>query len=665
MAAGSHSELPLLTTMRLVLSLLVIAVMVTSASPAFAQRDPSMNELLDKLNLESKKVDRSPVPPSEVNEVNLKVHWRLWKRVYGDGRPGTDELRALVHDGHSVGWVNQPEYSMAIAALASGQEDFEKGQAMFESAQALAPDLPYPWFLEASWTFATNPADVGSWGRATMYGVKNMVKWPDTNFSWALKLATYFLLAWFAAFLVFVLGQLLRNFGIAAYDFARVMPKGFSSNQTAIILVAAVAVPGLVLKSPLVSILLLLGFVSLVQRKNERVVTALAFALFAAAPFADQALARLAEYETSTTQKLVHAQYFYCGRGCQEDMDARVAANPDDAFIRYTALLAAYRQGNKKNLQRVVEEVESTEWPAEVVGHAHNLAGAALVALAKPKEAKEYLEKARAEIKDSAAPRFNLMRAHKMLDEADAATRALQEASSRDVNAITKQLSFDRRDVNSFLMVEGLPLPSFFMYHMKNVDTDYSPLAPVWRLLAGETLDLHKHSLPLGVLGIGLVLLTFPLRRRTSTPCPRCGLARDPSDAHRTGEHIYCYPCYSTFVTGAMLDYDARVHNEKVLGRRETLHRLTRRLSGLIAPGLGHISAGWAGTGFAMTFGIVFFAAIILAPLGIVRAPQELVATNWAGQITLSWIFVVGIALMALNAALRDIPPVVIERGGD
>ncbi len=632
-----------------------------TAGPASAQQNASMNEMLEKIELQGARADRSPVPATELNAVNMQVHWRLWKRVYGEGDGGSDELTAMAQTGRSVGWVNLPTHAMAVSTLALGDEDKKRARAMFAGAQQMAPDLPYPYLLEAVWHWQNEPGDVGYWGRSIIDGVTAGVKWPDTNVLWLLKLLTYLLLGLVAGSAVFVVGQLLRNFTVAAYDLARMLPRGFSSNQTSVVLVAVIAVPGIVLKSPIVSVLVLLAVTALVQRNNERVVSLFVFGLVAALMPINTFLAELASYPGSRAQKLLHAQYVTCDAACLEELDALVEANPEDATIRFTALLGHFRTGTPEALDRVVEEAESTEWGSSVAGYAHNLAGAALVARAKPKEALEVLERTRSELPSSAAPRFNLMRAHQMLDDGDAAGRALQEASSRDIDQVNELLSYDRRDVNSFFAAAALPLASFFEYHLETAEPSRGPVEPVWSVLAGEKLTLEDHAHLLGGAGILLVFLGFFLARRTSTPCPRCGQARDPSETNKTGNHVYCYPCYSTFVTGATMDYDSRIHNEKVLGRRLAQQRLGRRLTTVLAPGLGHVFAGHAVTGFAIATSLAFAVLMLLEPLGPLRPSQEIGSLNWAAQVWIAWLILSVLILVVLNAVVRDIPPTIVK----
>ncbi len=636
-----------------------VALVLVLSAPASAQSDASMNDLLDQIGAQKGKgFDKSPVGRPTSAQVNLNVHWKLWKRMYSANQAGEEPLASLLEDGRSLGKTNQLVYAMAVASLAASIEDYDVAKKMFEGAEALAPELPYPYLLQASYVLDHQPERLPHWVKPWWRGVRAGAFWPDTSYSWLLKLLGFLLLALGGASLVFIMGQFFRNFSIVAYDFGRLLPRGFSSNQAALVLVAVIAVPGLVTKSPLVSLLILVALCTLVQRANERWVSIIVFGLLAALPTVDDAMSRLATYPRSTAQRIVQAQWVECTAGCREEFDQLATTHPDDTIIRYTALLAAYREGSAANLKRVVEEVDTVEWPTEVIGYAHNLKGAALVALAQPKPALEVLQLARDAIRHSAAPSFNMMRAHQMLDDTDAAAASLQEAGGRDIDVVATHLDLHRRDVNSFLIADAIPLKILWPYQLLHPDpeTQIATIRPMWEAVARDAVPFEQTT-PLGAAGIALVLIGFGLGRRTSTPCPRCGQARDPSEHAKTGDHVLCVPCYSTYVMGATLDYDTRIYNEKVLGRRAWFQRVMRRFAGVVVPGLGHHLAGHAGTGFIIGFCIFFCAALILNPLGIVRAPHELVGVNWSGQVSFAWIVICICVISVLGVALRDLEP--------
>ncbi len=653
---GRFSVLPFMVTL--------LALFVFS-TPVLAQRDSSLEKLLDNANAEGKAVDTSPVPKSTVADVNLQVHWQLWKSVLQKGKPGLDELKALEHDGRSLGRVNQTTKALGVMAMALQQKDVAHGHEMFLAAQRLAPDLPYPYFAHARYLMDRDLAAFPRWITAASKGYQVAWSWPNTRFPWALKFLIFGILAILGAAFSFLIAQTVRQFGIVAYDLARLLPRGFSSNQTVVLLLAVVLVPGVLLKSPLAVLLTLALVVSVAQRWNERLVSLALFAVIGCLPLIDKLADDLASYSGSPAQALVAAQYVTCDAGCVEDLHARQQAAPEDRYILFTELLAEFRKGDAKGHKRVIEEVSSRDWPADLQSYVENLAGASELALGEPKKAILWLQKAEAGMAMEAAPAFNLMRAHQMSDDFDGASAALTKATDRNLDQVAQYLTYERRDVNSFLMAPGLPLSTFWDYHLATPRDQRSIILPYWKVLAGTDVGLEKATM-LGAIGFGFVLLggLVRLRAKMSTPCPRCGLARDPRDDKTTGAHHLCLPCYRTFVTGAGMDYQARVYNERVLGGRLRFQSGLRRILSVFAPGTGHHLAGRSLSG--LSIGVSFILGLLLAffPLGIVRPASELLSNNWGGTSSLGWLMVSVTCVIVVGAVVRGVDSVQVGQGG-
>ncbi len=626
---------------------------------SYAQEEsesPSVNDM----TLNGKAFDKTPIQKPTIAPVNIKVNWQLWKKVFATGESGADQLKALGQDSHTLGIANQTEYAMAITDKAMKAEP-KLAKALFERAQSLAPNLPYPFLADATYFATKEPTNFPDWFPKIATGIKNLIAWPDTHYAWMLKLLTFFLIALSISFLIFTIGQLIRHLPVVVYDATRVMPRGFSNNQSAIVLLAIIVVPGVILRAPLISALLMLAFVSLVQNWGERLISCLIFLTIALIPTFDLMVFEYASFYGSRTQKLARAQYEKCELDCRNDLKILLKVAPKDHMILYTSLLAGYRTGEPEFLQEIVK-VNDANWPVEYRGHLQNLKGAAFVALAKPEQAIKSLSKSMTTV-ESSAPRFNMMRAYQMQDKLDEASNALSLAVDMDIDRVTEYLRYERRDVNSFLIVEPIPLGVFHDYksNEKNVD-GWSPVATVWLKLSGPSLHLSQ-AVMIGLIGLLFALIGgfLQFRGKTSTPCPRCGLARDPEDTVKTSDHKFCLLCYKTFVMGSGMDYQARVYNEKILGRREWLQMFGRRLLSVIAPGAGHHLAGRALFGFALSFSIVFSILVLMRPAGIVRPPLEYFIDNWLWQTSISWLVLCVGLIVAVYAAVRDIAPVVAK----
>ncbi|MGM0558699.1 MAG: tetratricopeptide repeat protein [Myxococcota bacterium] len=624
-----------------------------------------MEDMLEKMERPDTSFEKAPIAKSNVARVNLDVHWRLWKRVLSKNEAGVQEVKALRDDATSLGIPNLPDYATSVYALARTKADQgelapEQASRLFEVSEELAPDLPYPSLAYSSYLIDHQigrlPAIVGNYTE----GIKKGWAWLDSRTSWELKFITLGLVALLGSLIFFLLGQMIRYFGIIAYDGARLLPKGFSSNQTVVLVLAVIVVPGLLLQSPFLSLVILLALLGVVQQINERIITVLLFGALAALPTIEAYTSNLITWPGSESQQLMHAQYLGCEKACSQELEATwLSEKTDDPMYTYTLALAEYRKGDEQSLERVIELLESRDtWPESMRTEALNLWGATLIAQADPAASLEKLERAHTKTNRSAAPVFNMMRAHQMLEDASSASSALDQAMALDIDRVRRHMRIDRRDINSSLMVGALSGPAFMQYHRGHPPEQVKALQPIWQVVAGPNVPF-AYTLYLGLGGILLTLLTLPLylTNRPSTPCPKCGLARDPNDAEKTGDHRYCLPCYRTFVSGAKLDYDARVHNERVLGRRERFQDALRRILSILMPGTGHIEAGHGLGGFIISFLMLFGVLILLRPLGLWRPAYELFHQNWGGQMGIAVLLISIGGVFALSAAARGVTP--------
>ncbi len=622
-----------------------------------------MKAMIKKVGSSTAEVDLSPIQPTTVTPLNMEVHWRLWKRVATKNQSGEGELAAFRRDALSLGHYNLPVYSTAVIAFAKASEQKGDDHAviaqMYREATRLAPDLPYAELAYASYLYRNQTAELPAMLGAYVRGIKTGIKSLDTRLAWELKFIILALIAFLGASFVFLFAQLVRYFGIIAHDITRLLPHGFSSNQSVVLTIALVVVPGLLLRSPVLSLLILFALIAIFQQLNERVITAIIFAVMLFLPSIDAHVDHLVSFPGSQAQKLMHSQYFYCDEACISLQKQSLQDAEATALQKYTYALAVYRSGQVAQYDELVLMLaDHSVWPQSMHGYVDNLHAAILISAGKHQDASPLLDSARAAMPDSAAPSFNVMRVAQLTDQKDAATRALTEASGRDLYAVTDYIERERRDINSFLIVPPLPLTAFWTDHTTHKPENISMIQPLWTSLAGERIPIN-FSPVFGAIGLVILALSAPLRsmNRTSTPCPRCGLARDPKDSTKMAGHHFCLACFRTFQSGSTLEYQARIHNETVLGRRHRMQAILRRTTSLLLPGSGHALAGHALLGF-FTTAMLFLAALSLwQPMGIWRPSFELFTYNWIGQRTLAWIALSICVTIGLNGALRDITP--------
>jgi hypothetical protein len=629
-------------------------------TPSFGQAntDVSMDELLAKAtsknSLDKKKVvlDQATAP------TNLEVHWQLWKRLHDRGRTGQSEITAMLETGQSLGLRNQTSFSMALLGTAFAEPDPQLARKILQFSSDLAPDLPYPRLALASHAMRHDITQLNKWGPELIAGLSLLPKWLPSAYPWAVKLLLYGMLAFVFASFAFILGQSLRYIDTATADLTSRLPQGFTQNQTLVLCVGVALIPGLVARSIVISALILVIVFSLFQRIEERMVSVLVLSVCAAAPLFSQTFSHWSNHATTGVESLFLSQHAECDTNCQAVVDRLAAERPGDDTVLYTQLLTDFRKGTTKSVQRVVDATAARKWSPEVLGYGLNLQGAALVALGRYDSAIEVLESARKLLATSAAPSFNLMRLYQVTGAREEVPRILTDASDRDLTRVLRAMRTDRRDANSYLMVDPLPIEFFWRFS--------DPAAPQaglvttsWTLFAGKKLTMKMHSqVALGGLFIVFLGLLLRLRFPICVPCPSCGMARRPADQATVGNHAFCVSCYLTFMAGGALDYETRIYNEVVLRRRRSMGSILRRTLSVLLPGTGHHMAGRSLTGFAITASLVFAALILARPMGIIRPSQELFTANWCGQITLSWI-VLSVALMTVTHALvRDVLPV-------
>ncbi len=643
--------------------------MSLAALPARADAQPSSTEEIlrtaeDQADAAS---ERAPLRASLVEEVNLKVNWQLWKRVISEGQNGRSEMEALCDELASAGVPNTP--ALAIAAPhwvrrhhAAGALSTAEALQAWGPMRRLAPDLPHVYMAEARFTLRHAPGQVGQWSNAAVAGITRHVSWPLTGLPLIFNLVVFTLVAATLTAIAFIMSQLVRSFGVLAYDAARLLPRGFSSNQAVVLLLALVLVPGILMQSPLLSGVLLLALLAVVQQWRERAVTLMIFAMIAALPWLEVRLSRALTFPESDSATLLRAATMPCDEGCATRVSdlleaARASASPDHA-ARYVELLLRYRRGELEALLKdpLAKPEALMGWPEGLRADIHNLVGAALIAQRQAEAAIPLLERAQALASQSPAAPFNLMRARQELEDSAGAMAALDEANKRSLTRTLDRSRLKRRDVNSALWVEAPDAALLVARHDAATLTPIPFIARAWPHLAGPRVPL-SWALGLGLIGLALSALSLPLtlRGKTSTPCPQCGLARDPSDGARTGDHPSCQVCYTTLVTGSTLDYNARIASEDIVRQRNMIQRMMRRGTSLLVPGMGHMVAGRALVGGAITMTLLLGVALILRPHGVWRGPQSLPSTD-PGLGQAIGVFLLCVAgLIGLMGAARDI----------
>lgn len=652
-------------------SLLLSASFFTSSIASAQQQDKNMEQMLDAIEFDKHdEVGLKPLPTSEVDESALKAQWKLFQEVVTRGDSGTTQLEALREGATSIGtWNTIPK---TFAALAIIKEAHEKGQlgaaaasASYDAAAKLSPNLPQPRMARAWHMLSTEPGRIGEVAVDVRQGWSAALEWPDASVPIEFNLTLNLLIAAFLGALAFITGQLMRYFGVITYDFVRVLPTGFSSNQALIILLAILFVPGLLLRSPLLSLALVLLTLSLVQRPVERVVTFAIFLLFTALPTLETRLSDAITWSGSSSQELVRVQYERCDDACFSELEARVKTTEGkDVLLEYAYWSLVYRRGDITRL--VSEDGLSKEvvekWPKSVRGYGLNLIAAAHIARAEPANSIDLLEQAAPLLSTDPAVHLNLVRAHQMLDDESSAEAAIDTANKISMDKTSSHLDLQRIDINSYLRVPPLPASLFWSRHEQANQQKVEMLSKAWPFIAGPNIPFDAAQI-IGIIGALLSLLSLPLslKHTVSTPCPSCGLARDPNDGKETGDHAYCATCYQVYIMGSNMEYAARVYTDDMQSRRRQIQEITTRVLSVLMPGAGHAMTGWAIAGFSLSVFGGFALISLLRPFGVWRAPDNLLEADWMGVSVVALALGVVAVCAGLYGGMRGLRPVPVS----
>ena len=670
LADRSH---PIYCASRLIIALCLGLILTLVPALGMAQQDNAptqdINAMFDAIEFDRDPGKREPIPASTIKRVNLGVHWQLVLKVVSEGQPAKDEIIALREHLLSMGVENDPAYMMALIKhiddlYAEGKIPTNVAADNFKAAHILAPNYPHAHLAHARHLLRHSPAQVGAETKSIIKGWKLTKNWNDTSLPLTYNLSLFALAGAALAAVVFIFMQMIRYFSVLSYDAVRILPKGFSSVQGVLALLAIILVPGLLLQSPLIALCTLLILLSTVQQPRDRIGSIAIFAFLAVLPFAQTTLSPMLTWNVGSSQQLMHAQYNGCDTQCTKLWTLRQQESTQhDLVLDYTSWLLMYRDGQTAQLVEQQEDISNTinSWPAVPKGQALTILGASLIAQNKPEDAIPLLEQAATLTPKSLAPDLNIMRAAQMTGDREQARAALDRANTKDLQVTKEFLSLEIRDVNSKLRVESLPTKIFWNRHKAEYkDTQIRTIEPVWPLVAGPHLDFQTTSLWIGLAGMLIALLTIPLplTYRCSTPCPSCGLARDPKDSISNANHAYCLSCYESFVMGSTMSYNERVESDAMLQSRRNRQSAARRYLSLLIPGSGHLLTGYGTIGLLMVWFFGTAVLILLKHTGFWRSPADLIFEDWTGITVIAGIITAILYMTSLWILKQGIFPI-------
>lgn len=615
---------PRLTTARLPLALALCAWGFTQTPPAFAQDGGgARGDGFAGLNV--------PAPPQ-----NLSLAWQLRKRLLGKGDEATaakklEEIEELRID---VGAIDLSKFAQALIAeandlviLREGAPTAEgspgvriaKALALAQAAERIAPRLPDPHFAQARFHRLAGP-DLGPMLSQAAKGVRKTLKHP-LRLAWAGgEAAMRAMAALLITLLLFLVIQWVRYSGGMRHDLGDLLPRGTSPRQAGVVLAVLAATPVLV-GLPWAAVLAVwlaapFGY----QRFGERVMSLVAVILFATLPYSLPSFDRALHLRGGVGDALYDASYEFPSDGTVQQLEAVLAADPQDVWALHGLALIEKRQG------RLYKAEERLKAAIEAAGPRHGARGALLVNLGAVQIAQNRIAEAETSFDWAIQANPKLPSAHYGLAKAlqvkggedDQVRSSLDQAIRLDEARVELAQQYSSDGLNRFVMDEPIPAAAV-LERLFRTPPPPAVGPAVLPLLLGDT---PVGRLPLGgavLLGLLLLLWAARGRLRLATQCVRCGgpvCVKCHEGIGRTG---HCHDCYLAFHRSERITPRDRQQQELAVRRHKVRRRSLSLLLTLVATGSGHLLAGRALRGGVFLFLFCGFLSLVAAWQGVIR----------------------------------------------
>ncbi len=526
------------------------------------------------------------------------------------------------HGGYASAAAARALVDESLQSSSDGDED--QALALLETARRSAPDLPL--VSGALALVAWRAGDVGSMVDAVAKTVAATLR-DGAGFAGLAQrvvagacLLVALLLLLFAVLLSAPLVRYL------AFDVVMRLPKGARQFQVVALLVLLMLLPPLVGAGPIFSSLWVIALTWGYLNRPAQIVAALLGAAAFALPIGLSALARLAAYEGSSTQRALAALSSL--DAADELAELRASSAELDALQHAALGFAAKREGDlasaRTHLDASVriagaDDVDFAFVQGElgVLAALNNQDDNALAGLGKAVATDARLTTAL----------FNIVSIHLRAgraDKADAATKQMAQGSD-DLNTL-RRVTYrvpDQTVNHNRAFVDVVPPPGSFLYRgmapsarSRAIEEELSSTA-----LAGQ---VGERAAALCSVFFALCALWVFLKPRVypSVPCDLCGAPSASAGPSRAGGPTksampgVCAQCFHVFVsTRSRIDAGVKLKKERAIASRNKRHQRMLWLLSLVCPGAGHLYVGAAARGTALAAG--FFSALWVIALAL------------------------------------------------
>jgi tetratricopeptide (TPR) repeat protein len=563
------------------------------------------------------------LPPERAD--GLRVHWGA-RRDYlrdRDVRRAEDEEGRLRQLKEELALENLFAIGASLvreSEIARAQGSPALAKKRCELAVDLAPALPASHACLARALFAEQPTNVVP--AAVQWWASARASWADPRSRRALvaNAGGVALVGLLSAGALLVLLFFVRYARLYVHDLHHVFPQGARPWQTTALALALVLTPLLLQMGPLPLVFTAALAVALYLNAVEMGAALVVLGLFAAAPYAAQALASQAAFGGPSADVWLVEK----GEGSTaalERLQRRLSVPRPEAAVAFTLGHRAKREGDLEGAEALYQRaLELGGGPAMLAATYNNLGNVYLLLGDVPRATAHYTHAV--ELREAtAAPHFNLARAHGMagvdhLDRVQAEQARALEIDRAGVDEFTGGALQSNKRSNRVVM--DLPLPDGAFDELLAAEQSSStPVADDLRaLMAGPAPVAQGELAPAVAAALCLVLHLLRAKVRPSGRCERCGReVCKRCDADARPNEALCAQCVNVFVRKGNVDATERIKKEDAVHRYQGRRRMLARVLSVIS-GASHVLLGYPVQG-----------AIFLALTGLLGASLVL----WPG----------------------------------
>ncbi|MGM0575801.1 MAG: hypothetical protein ACQEXJ_08745 [Myxococcota bacterium] len=577
-------------------------------------------------------------------EVRADLSREAWAEAAG-------RQQRLVSLRHDLGLPDLPAMSGVLLHAADRAADggaVDASESLAEAAAALSPDLAAPRFEQASYVFERTPFGVASQIREVRAGFERLDEDLPAAMTAVANAVTGAIWVLVTVLILFAVAMLLRYARFASNDLRRLLPRGVTGFQAAVLLLVLLLAPLFVGLGLLLTVGVWLVVTSLYHRPTERLATLALLLAVGALPLATSTVVRSLSWP-STPEAVVHR----CNAGLctARDQDevrrwANVNVLPYETHFTMGLVLGrlagvgADTLEDAANYASVAHDTEVTPEALVLLGNLsylqaleacrdreEGIPGATARAEEKVREALELWQRAVKRQPTLLPALYNAHVALIQLGEDAEGGRMLDRAMTVDTGAVVSwnnKVAQERNLVrcrstdggNRHVMYAGLPPERLAGITMSRDVPRDALVVPFGGLLTGRTGTPGTGVV--GLVGAGLVLLLWLLRRllRPARACVKCAGVADPRTRLEIAEGAICERCLLIDVRRAFIDAKEQWFREKE--REVDLRRRARRARWItwFVPGFGHLLRG------APLRGLTYLALVLGCVLGALT-PHE------------------------------------------